>query len=158
MLAIKSDTRYRLKQNRVKYTAIWKKSMKIVKESKLSFLPRFPPQFFNSLLHNFIIFAPHFWIPSSTILIFSLNFFYSLQHNFNIFPQFYYFRPQCYYSLLHNFIISLFSVIIPSSTILLFSLLLFLISIVFPRSPPHFDCFPSSSSSTIRPSHLSLAL
>ena len=34
----------------------------------------------------------HFFIPSTTILIFSLNFFYSLYHNFfNIFPQFSYF-------------------------------------------------------------------
>ena len=38
MLAIKSNTRYRFKTKRVKYTAIWKKSIKIVKESKLSFL------------------------------------------------------------------------------------------------------------------------
>ena len=37
MLAIKSDTRYRFKTKRVKYTTIWKKSTKIVKEIKLSF-------------------------------------------------------------------------------------------------------------------------
>ena len=107
---------------RVKYTAIWKKSIKIVKESKKSFLPRFPPQFFYSLLHNFIIFAPQSRIPSSKILIFSLNFF--------LFPP-----PQFWYFL----------------SILLFSLLLLLlfISIVFPPPPPpHFYCFPSSSSSS----------
>ena len=75
MLAIKSDTRYRFKTKRVKYTAIWKKSIKIVKESKLSFFTTFPSSIFYSLLHNFIIFVPHSWIPSSTILIFSLNFF-----------------------------------------------------------------------------------
>ena len=102
--------------------SIWKKSIKIVTESKLSFFTTFPssiflfppPQFYyfrssflNSLLHNFIIFTPHSWIPSSTILIFSLNFF------------------------------------IPSTTILIFpSILLFflllfllLISIVFPLRP-----------------------
>ena len=60
------------KTKRVKYTAIWKKSMKIVQESKLSFLPRFPRQFFYSLLHNFIIFAPRSWIPSSSSLLCSL--------------------------------------------------------------------------------------
>ena len=71
------------KTKRVKYTAIWKKSIKIVKESKLSFLPRFPPQFFlfpppqfyyfpfsslNSLLIVSIVFPPppHFYcFPSS---------------------------------------------------------------------------------------------
>ena len=54
-----------------------------------------------------------------------------------------------FYSLLHNFIISLLNSFIPSSTILLFSLLnVFIPSstvfIIFP-SPPHFYCFPSSS-------------
>ena len=88
------------KTKRVKYTAIWKKSIKIVKESKLSFFTKFPsPNFFIPSFQNFIVFAPHSWISSSTILIFSLNFSYSFHHNFNIFP------PQCYYSLLHNFII-----------------------------------------------------
>ena len=41
----------------------------------------FPP------LHNFVIFPPQFFIPSCTILLFSLlliNFFYSLLHNFII--------------------------------------------------------------------------
>ena len=59
---------------------------------------------FYSLIHNFIIFAPHSWIPSSTVLIFPLLF-YSLHHHFNIFPQFYCFPssmllilpPQFYY-------------------------------------------------------------
>ena len=114
------------KTKRVKYTAIWKKTIKIVKESKLSFFTPFPssiflfppPQFYyfrssfvNSLLHNCNIFSL-FFIPSTTILIFSLNFI--------IFP------PQCYYSLLHNFII------FPSPL----------------PPPPHFYCFSSSSSSS----------
>ena len=90
MLAIKSDTRYLLKTKRVKYTTVWKKSIKIVKEIKLSFFTTFfLPNFFHSVLRNFIIFASHSWIPSCTILIFSLNFFYSLHHNF--------FSPKCYY-------------------------------------------------------------
>ena len=46
------------KTKRVKYTAIWKKSIKIGKESKLSFFTTFPSS---------IVF-----IPSSTILLFSL--------------------------------------------------------------------------------------
>ena len=58
---------------RVKYSAIWKESIKIVKESKLSFFTTFPSSIFYSLLHNFIIF-PQFFIPSFTILIFSLNY------------------------------------------------------------------------------------
>ena len=93
------------KTKRVKYTAIWKTTIKIVKESKLSFFTPFPssiflfppPQFYyfrssfvNSLLHNCNIFP---------------LFFYSHHHNFNIFPQFYYFPssmllfppPQFYY-------------------------------------------------------------
>ena len=54
-----------------------------------------------------------------------------------------------FYSLLHNFIISLLNSFIPSSTILLFFLLnVFIpsstIFVIFP-SPPHFYCFPSSS-------------
>ena len=60
------------KTKRVKYTAISKKSIKIVKESKLSFFTTFPSIFFYSLLHNFVIFAPHSWIPSSSSLLFSL--------------------------------------------------------------------------------------
>ena len=98
------------KTKRVKYTAIWKKSIKIVKESKLSFFYHVSLlNFFYSLLHNFIIFAPHSWISSSTILIFSLIFLFSLL-----------------------------TVIIPSSasSFLLFSLLLLLIFIIFP--PPRF--------------------
>ena len=63
------------KTKRVKYTAIWKKSIKTVKESKSCFT--YPSPF--SIL-----------FPSS---IFS----FSLLHNFIIFP------PQCFYSLLHNF-------------------------------------------------------
>ena len=120
MLAIKSDTRYLLKTKRVKYTTVWKKSIKIVKEIKLSFFTTFfLPNFFHSVLRNFIIFASHSWIPSCTILIFSLNFFYSLHHNF-FSLNFIIFPPQCYYSPLQNFII------FP------------------PPPPPHFDCFPSS--------------
>ena len=47
--------------------------MKIVKESKLFFFTlRFPPPYFYSLLNNFIIFPPQCFIPSSTILLFSL--------------------------------------------------------------------------------------
>ena len=79
------------KTKRVKYTVIWKKSIKIVKESKLSIFYHVsllifflfpPPQFYyfrssflNSLLHNFNIFP---------------QFFYSLHHNFNIFPHLHY--------------------------------------------------------------------
>ena len=47
-----------LKTKRVKYTTIWKKSIKTVKESKLSFFITFPSSIF-SLQHNFNIF-PHF--------------------------------------------------------------------------------------------------
>ena len=89
MLAIKLDTRYRFKSKRVKYTAVWKKSIKMVKESKLSsfttfpssifFIPSstifliFPPQFFYSLLHNCSYFPSSiFFIPSTTIFVFSL--------------------------------------------------------------------------------------
>ena len=62
------------KTKRVKYSAIWKKSIKIVKESKLSFFYHVSLlNFFYSLLHNFIIFAPHSWIPSSSFLLFSLH-------------------------------------------------------------------------------------
>ena len=134
MLAIKPQERYRFK-NVIKN-----------KKSQIFFLARFPPQFF---------------IPSTTILIFSLNFI--------IFP------PQCYYSLLHNFISFpppphfYFS---SSSSFLLFFLLPLFISIIFPPPPPHFYYFPSSSTSfsfllfslekareaKIRPSHLSLVL
>ena len=64
------------KTKRVKYTAIWKKSIKTVKESKSCFT--YPSPF--SIL-----------FPSS-IFSFSL-----LLHNFIIFP------PQCFYSLLQNF-------------------------------------------------------
>ena len=67
------------KTKRVKYTAIWKKSIKIVKESKLSFLTRFRPQFFLFPPPQFWYFSPillfsllNVIIPSSTILLFSL--------------------------------------------------------------------------------------
>ena len=60
------------KTKRGKYTAIWKKSIKESKKAIYLFSPRFPPQFFYSLLHNFITFAPHSWIPSSSSLLFSL--------------------------------------------------------------------------------------
>ena len=70
MLAIKSDTRYRLKQKESNTQRFERESIKIVKESKLSFfLPRVPPRFF--------LFPP----PHSLI---------SLLHNFNIFPQVYF--------------------------------------------------------------------
>ena len=96
----------------VKYTAIWKKSIKTVKESKSCFTHPspfsilFPSLIFSfSLLHNFIIFAPHSWIPSSTIVIFSLYFFIPTTTILIFFLNFITFPPQCYYSLLHNFII-----------------------------------------------------
>ena len=60
---------------RVKYTAIWKKSIKMVKGSKLSSFTTFPSSIF-FIPFSTIIFAPHSWIPSSTIVIFSLNFFF----------------------------------------------------------------------------------
>ena len=146
------------KTKRVKYTAICKKTIKIVKESKLSFFyPVFLLNFFYSRLHNFIIFAPRSWIPSTTILIFSLNFI--------IFP------PQ-YYSLLHNFIIfpspppphfycfpSSSSSSSSSPSFLLFSLHhqhhhRHHISITFPPPPPpppppYFYCFPSTTTTDI---------
>ena len=74
------------------------------------------------------------------------SFLNSLLRNFNIFPQLFLFPPpECWYfpSIL---LFSLLNVIIPSFTILSFSLLL-LISIVFLPPPPHFYCFPSSTSS-----------
>ena len=110
------------KTKRVKYTAIWKTTIKIVKESKVSFFTPFPSSFFLFPPPQFYYFRSSFVNKS---LLHNCNiflFFYSLHHNFNIFLQFYYF--------------SLLNVIIPSSTILLFSLLLLLllllISIVFP--------------------------
>ena len=121
-----------------------------------------PPQFYyfgssflNSFLDSFNIFPQFFVIPSTTILIFSLNHI--------IFP------PQRYYSLLHNFIIfppppppppHLYCFLSSTSSFWLFSLLLLLllISIVFPPPPPHLDRFPSSSSSFLLFSLLLLLL
>ena len=110
------------KTKRVKYTAIWKKPIKIVKESKPSFFLHCAQCFTYPSLFNFISLLNFFLFPFSTILLFSvLNvfipsstifyyfpssmFFIPLHHNFNIFPQFHYFPPQCYYSLLYNFTI-----------------------------------------------------
>ena len=114
------------KTKRVKYTAIWKKSIKIVKRKQ-------------TIL--FFYTAHNVFIPSSTIFYYfpSSMFFIPLHHNFNIFPQFHYFPssmllfppPQFYY-----FSSSSSS---SSSSLPLFSLLL-LILIVFPF-PPHFGCF-----------------
>ena len=62
------------KTKRVNYKALWKKSIGIAKESKLSFFTTFPSSiFFYSLLHNFVIFAPQSWIPSSSSLLLSLR-------------------------------------------------------------------------------------
>ena len=99
MLAIKSDTRYRFKTKESNTQRFGKKSIKMVKESKLFFCHV-------SLLNLFLIF-------SSTILLFL--FLNSLLHNFNIFPQFFnslhhiffiIFPPQCFFiPLLHLLII-----------------------------------------------------
>ena len=77
------------KTKRVKYTAICKKTIKIVKESRLSFFTLFP----SSILFP----PPQFYYFRSSFMDF-------LHHNFNIFPQFYYFPssilfppPQFYY-------------------------------------------------------------
>ena len=75
------------------------------------------------LLHNFIVFVPQFFIPSSKISQFVL--FSLLNLNFPPSPQFYYFPSSSSPS--------------SSASLLLFSLL-HLILIVFPF-PPHFDCF-----------------
>ena len=113
------------KTKRVKYTAIWKKSIKIVKESK--------PSFF------FFTLRTMFYLPLSLFNIISLlNFFYSLLHNFIIFP------PQCF----------LFPSSTSTSSFLLFSLHHHHrhISIVFPppppQPPPHFACFPTTTTTT----------
>ena len=75
------------KTKRVKYTAIWKKSIKIVKESK--------PSFFFTLRTMFYLRIPlpfQFYFPPQF-------FSFSLLYNITIFP------PQCFYSLLHNFLL-----------------------------------------------------
>ena len=99
----------------------------------------------NSLLHNCNIFPLFSFIPSTTILIFSLNFIIS--------------PPQCYYSLLYNFIIfpplpppppphfycfpsSTSSFCFSFSSSFLFSLLLLLIFYCFPSSSSFFIVFP----------------
>ena len=110
------------KTKRVKYTAIWKKSIKIVEESK--------PSFFFYISHYVLL------TPLPFQFYFSPQFFLLL-HNFIIFP------PQCFYSLLHNFYF------FPSSMFFI-PLLHLLISIVFspPPPPPHFYCFPSTTTTT----------
>ena len=61
------------KTKRGKYTQRFERNLlKQSKKASYLFSPRFPPQFFYSLLHNFIIFAPHSWISSSSSLLFSL--------------------------------------------------------------------------------------
>ena len=58
------------KTKRVKYTAIWKKSIKIVKESKVYFFYHVSLlNFFHSLHHGFNIFPQFYYFPSSTILL-----------------------------------------------------------------------------------------
>ena len=75
MLAIKPQEKYRfknfiLKNKKVKYTAIWKKSIKIVKESKVYFFYHVSLlNFFHSLHHGFNIFPQFYYFPSSTILL-----------------------------------------------------------------------------------------
>ena len=112
------------KTKRVKYTAIWKKSIKIVKESKPSFF------FFLHCAQCFTYPSPFsilfpssiFFIPFSTILLFSLlNVFIPFSTIFIIFP------PQCF----------LFPSSTSTSSFLLFSLHHHHhdISIVFPRPP-----------------------
>ena len=142
------------KTKRVKYTVIWKKSIKIVKESKLSFffyiahnvlltpLPfqfYFPPQFFLFSSPQFYYFpSSMFLFPPSQFLLFSLlNVSYSPPPPPPPPPHFY-----C------------FLLTTTTATFLLF----FLhhhphhhISIVFstpPPPPPHFYCFPSTSTTT----------
>ena len=136
---------------RVKYSAIWKESIKIVKESKLSFFTTFPSSIFYSLLHNFIIF-PQFFIPSFTILIFFLNFiilpppphfiiyiFYPRPHRPHIYPT------------------STLPFVLNSETIYHHISIVSLlhhrhhISIVFPPPPlpPHFCCFPLTTFITL---------
>ena len=56
---------------RVKYTAIWKESIEIVKENKFSFFTTFRFSIFHSLLHNFNIFPPP--PPHFIIYIFSIH-------------------------------------------------------------------------------------
>ena len=83
MLAIKSDTRYRLKQKESN-TQWFERNL--LKESKKASHPFF--------LH----WAQCFTYPSPFSILFPSSIFtYSLLHNFIIFP------PQCFYSLLHNF-------------------------------------------------------
>ena len=76
LIIASNKTRHEIpfKTKRVNYSALWKKSIRIVKESKLSFFTTFPSSiFFYSLLHNFVIFAPQSWIPSSSSLLLSLR-------------------------------------------------------------------------------------
>ena len=108
------------KTKRVKYTAIWKKSIKIVKESKLSFFNTFPSSF------SFFLFPP------PQFYYFRSSFLNSLHNNFNIFPQFHYFPssmllfpPSQFY-----YFPSSSSSSSSSSSLLLFTLLLLLFLIV----------------------------
>ena len=70
MLVKKNRQEIPFDTKRVKYTALWKKSIRIVKESKLSFFTTFPSSiFFFFFFHNFVIYAPQSWIPSSSSLL-----------------------------------------------------------------------------------------
>ena len=146
MLAIKPQERYRfknfIKTKRVQYTAIWKKSIKIVKESKLSI------SYHVSLLNLFI--------PSTTILIF---YYFPPPPP----PHFYCFPSRTSSFWLFSLFLLILIVLIGSmwgpcrvdmgsmwgrcrfdvGSLLFSLLLLLLISIVFPSPPPHFYCFPS---------------
>ena len=93
------------KTKRVKYSAIWKKSIKIVEESK--------PSFF------FFTLRTMFYLPLSLFNFISLL-------NFFLFPspQFYYFPSSMFLFPSPQFLLfSLLNVFIPFSTILLFPLL-----------------------------------
>ena len=76
LIIASNKTRHEIpfKTKRVKYTALWKKSIRIVKESKLSF-------FYHVSLLNF------FFIPSSTILLFSLLILEFPPHHLYCFPS-----------------------------------------------------------------------
>ena len=121
------------------------------------FIFNFPPQFFYSLLHNFIIFPPHSWIPSfstilsfyhfsssSAFLLFSLHHHHHHHHISIVFPPL---PPPPPTPPPHFYCFSSTTTTTTTATFLLFLLHHHHhhhhISIVFPP-PPHFYCFHSS--------------
>ena len=129
------------KTKSIKYTAIWKKFIKIVKESK--------PSFFYTA-HN-VLPTPPFSIlfPSSIFFCFPSLQYYYFPCSMFLFPPlqfFIIFLPQCFlFPFTTILILSLNFIIFPPqyyySLLFLLLLLLFLTSIVFPPPPPHFHCF-----------------